>query len=172
MRAIAARAEVSPALVLHHYDSKEGLRRACDARLMEYAADKEGMLRTGQVPGLGDYLTEHPEALAALAYLRRVMSDGGAVAIKLFTRLHHETTRLLRSGEEAGTVRRSPDVEATAAVLTAWSLGALILQGSLGPALGAADLFAEPAARRYSEAGLDLLSRGILRFGASREGDE
>ncbi len=31
VRAIAADADVSPALVIHHFGSKDGLREACDA---------------------------------------------------------------------------------------------------------------------------------------------
>lgn len=167
VRAIASEAQVSPALVLHHYGSKDGLRRACDERLMEYTADKEGILRGGPVPTVGEYLREHPEAYDVLAYLRRVMSDGGPVATELFGRLHAETERMLRVGQQAGTVRQTEDTDAAAAVLTAWSLGALLMHEDLGRALGADSLFSEPAAERYSRTGTEVLTRGLLRLSGS-----
>src|SRR5690606_9610340 len=43
LRAIAADADVSPALILHHFGSREGLRAACDEYVIEeiFAADQE-----------------------------------------------------------------------------------------------------------------------------------
>lgn len=162
VRAIASAAGTSPALVLHHYGSKDGLRRACDQRLLELAADKEGILLSGQVPTVGEYLREHPEAVVVLDYARRAMSDGGEVATELYGRLHAETTRLLRLGQQAGTVRATENLDASAAILTAWSLGVLLMSEDLGRALGGDSLFTEPAAGRYSRAGLDLMTHGLL----------
>lgn len=162
VRAIATRAGVSPALVLHHYGSKDGLRRACDERLMEVTADKEGIMRGGSVPSVAQYLAEHPEATAVLAYLRRVMSDGGALGSELFQRLHTETIRLLRLGQQAGTVREVADLEAAAAILTAWSLGVLMMSDDLGRALGSDTVFDLPASDRYSRTGTDMLTHGVL----------
>ena len=39
VRGIAAAAEVSPGLVIHHFGTKDGLRRACDTHVLETASE-------------------------------------------------------------------------------------------------------------------------------------
>ena len=41
VRGIAAAAEVSPGLIIHHFGSKDGLRSACDQHVFERIADSK-----------------------------------------------------------------------------------------------------------------------------------
>ena len=73
VRSIAADAGVSPALVLHHFGSKEGLRTACDEHVVGFFEDilGRGVAYNArfdpQAKGLGEWLRSRhidiPEAL-------------------------------------------------------------------------------------------------------------
>lgn len=164
VRAIAAAAEVSPALVLHHYGSKDGLRRACDERLMEFADEKESMLASDNLQTAAQYIADHPETVEVMAYLRRTMVDGGEIASRLFEQMCARTEHMLRVGIEAGTVRPVPDVEGVAVTVTAWSLGALLIAPDVARLLGdgESNMFAPHVLERYSDAGIQVHTRGLL----------
>lgn len=164
VRAIAASAGVSPALVLHHYGSKEGLRQACDEHLMSFVDEKETMLATNNLQTAAQYIAEHPETVEVLAYLRRTMVDGGEIASRLFEQMCARSEHLLRVGIEAGTVRPVRDVEGVAVTITAWSLGALLIAPDVARLLGdgETDLFAPHILERYSNAGMQVHTRGLL----------
>lgn len=179
VRAIATDAGVSPALVLHHYGSKEGLRQACDDHLMSFADEKETMLATDNLQTAAEYIAEHPETVAVMAYLRRTMVDGGEIASHLFEQMCARSEHILRTGIEAGTVRPVRDVEGVAVTITAWSLGALLIAPDVARLLGdgEGDLFAPRVLERYSDAGMEVHTRGLLTDkahvpGHSRDEDE
>ncbi len=81
IRRIAEAADVSPALVMHHYGSKEGLRTACD----EYArsATRESLgrivsLMSGTQPATRAVFDQPAPTL--LGYVARAVVDGNAPA--------------------------------------------------------------------------------------------
>ena len=73
---IAERAEVSPALVVHHFGSKDGLRAACDEHLLTFVqAEKSAALTSGSLPGMSAYLARNPQVRPMYAYLVRVLAE-------------------------------------------------------------------------------------------------
>lgn len=163
MRLIAERAGVSPALVVHHFGSKVGLREACDDYLQEWILrEKGGALATGTLAPMVDYLAQNPEARPLLAYLRRVLIDGGDAADAMFDRMVTDTAEILTAGEQAGMIRPSPDPAGRAAVQTSIGLGLLVFEAHLARYLGGEDLLDPPVLARYSSHVIDLYSHGLL----------
>lgn len=86
MKAIADEAGVSPALIVHHYGTKEGLRSACD----DYVADA---IRTHKEQTIGDdpqldpliALRHLKHGRPLLRYLIRTLTEGGSHAAALST---------------------------------------------------------------------------------------
>ncbi len=163
VRAIAERAGVSPALVIHHYGSKDGLRRACDDWVLEtMTSEKAFVAAGGSLPQMQAYLADHPELGAFTAYLVANLRHGGAIAEDIFDRLCDMTEEVLATGEEAGTMRRGSDPVATAAVLAAYGAGAALVGDLLAHRLGGATLLDPQVYERYGAAAIELFTRGLF----------
>lgn len=136
VRAIAATAGVSPGLVLHHFGSKDGLRIACDAHVADEIRRRKGeALGAGPGPallgGLGD-----DDGLPLLDYLASTLTDGSAHVAELIDELVADAEASLALAVETGVARPSDHPRERAAVLTLWSLGALVLREHVTRVLG------------------------------------
>ena len=138
VRDIAARAGVSPGLVIHHFGSKAALRRACDAHVLDTArataasSNDPGLLRDG----LAEYLARPDEHARELAYIRRSVIDDSAAGDAFFDAYVRLTEQILAEGVRAGTMRPVGDPLATAAWMVANSLGLLVLGRHVARSLG------------------------------------
>ncbi|MBD3784306.1 MAG: TetR/AcrR family transcriptional regulator [Micrococcales bacterium] len=162
VRDIAAAAEVSPALVLHHYGSKDGLRAAVD----EYAAgafdamlaqleggDLADVLSGGEPASLAEaFATEFRAGSPLVLYLRRLLLSGDPAGTVLVRRWHALTLGVVERLEEAGVARPSRDREARAALLLAGDLAVVLLAPHLGAVLGENPLTPGGMARWTAEA--------------------
>lgn len=132
VRAIADDAGVSAALVVHHYGSKEGLRKACDAYVVDRIRTVKGEIIES------DSLTD-PSAIAGgfqiaeplMRYLGWALATGSDAAASLFDELVDESVRLTELAEEHGAMVAGPDVRTRAAVMLSMQMGALVLQDHL-----------------------------------------
>lgn len=159
VRAIAAAAGVSTALVFHHFGSKRGLAQAIDDWLFDLSADQK---RDFIVKGIFAIEPAHPDDEAIIAYLARVISDGGEAAEVLFARLVTGTVDILDAGIAAGTVKPSPDPTARAGVLVAQALGTLLLSDALSRHLGGESITKSPAYERFAAASLQIYTEGVF----------
>ncbi len=172
VRQIAAEAGVSPALVLHHFGSKAGLREAVDAhaadvfdRLLEIGG-REDVL---QVLARGDggsvaqaFARVVPSGSPLPAYLRRLVLSGGPGATALFRRWFEATRLLLEAMEDAGLSTPTEDLDVRAAFVLTNDLGLVLLRGPLADVLGFDPL--EPAGMaRWSEEVVAAYREGIFR---------
>jgi len=173
IRAIAAEAEVSAALVIHHYGSKDALRDACDRHVLDAAtADKQAILAGGYGPQFATYLSEHPEVAVQLAYLSRGVSDGGDLRDRWFDALVERTDALVAAGTEAGAYLPSADPRARAVVLVAQSLATLVFAPQIARHFGAADLNDPHAYGRLGRAVLELYAHGLVTESSPRRTDD
>ncbi|GAA5057098.1 AcrR family transcriptional regulator [Thermocatellispora tengchongensis] len=158
LRAVATRAGVSHALVLHHFASKEGLRQACD----EYVVS---LVRGGPEADLGDTagLAAMLEAGAAVRrYLGRAFLDGTPQAAALFDEIVEATQRWLEQGVREGRVHPSQDPRARAALYVTWLLAPLAFGEHLARALDVPDVHDMEAMLRFSRAGIEMFTRGVF----------
>jgi AcrR family transcriptional regulator len=172
IRGIAQLAGVSPALVLHHFGSKEGLRDACDARVLGYTDDKGRMLLGGSMPSIAHYRERHPEIDDALAYVARAVTDGGETSRQWFERWQRETARVLRELRAAGRVRDDVDVEQAAALLASFGFGVLGTQRLLADHLGGQDIMTDPAATAYQRLAMAIFTDGLFTSEVRLEEEE
>jgi AcrR family transcriptional regulator len=136
VRKVAVAADVSPGSVIHHFESMEGLRTACD----EYvAATIRAYKRTAMSGG------PSLDVLAALrdtsmgpmvGYLAAVLADDSPAVAKLVDDLVNDAEGYLQEGVEAGMLKPSADPRGRAIVLTMWNLGALVLHHHLERLIG------------------------------------
>ncbi|GGL58921.1 TetR/AcrR family transcriptional regulator [Planomonospora parontospora] len=158
LRAVASRAGVSHALVLHHFATKEGLRKACDDHVIS-------LVRGGPEADLGDTagLAAMLEAGAAVRrYLGRAFLDGTPQAAALFDEIVEATGRWLDQGVGEGWVQPSEDPRARAALYVTWLLAPLAFGEHLSRALGVSDVHDMETMLRFSRAGIEIFTRGVF----------
>ncbi|HUH69188.1 MAG TPA: TetR family transcriptional regulator [Mycobacterium sp.] len=115
IRAIADAAGVSPALVIHHFGSKEGLRKACDDYVAEEIRSAKSESLTTADPATWFRQMSEIESYAPMtAYLVRSMQSGSELAKTFWQRMLESAEEYLEEGVRAGTLKPSRDPNARA----------------------------------------------------------
>jgi AcrR family transcriptional regulator len=128
VRAIATAAGVSPGLVIHHFGSKDGLRKACDAYVAESVRSaKSETLRTSDPAAWFAALAEIESFAPMTAYLMRSMQSGGELAKMLWHTMVDNAEGYIEEGVRAGTIKPSRDPKARARFLAMSGGGAFLL---------------------------------------------
>ena len=161
MREIAAAAGVSPALVVHHFGSKDGLRAAVD----DYAAKAFDSLFTMDESALAEMLTggnsmsvaemfarAFPHGSPLPAYLRRLMLTNDPAGAALFGRWYALTRRLLDAMTQMGAAQPSEDPAVRAAFLLVNDLALILLRNQVAAAIGVDPLTPDGITRWANEA--------------------
>jgi AcrR family transcriptional regulator len=128
LRTIAEAAGVSAALVIHHFGSKEGLRKACDDYVAEEIRSSKSEALTSNDPAnwLGQ-LAEIESYAALTGYVVRSLQTGGELATMLWHRMIENAEEYFADGVRAGTIKPSRDPHARAKFLAITSGGGLLL---------------------------------------------
>ncbi|GBE64322.1 TetR family transcriptional regulator [Mycobacterium sp. MFM001] len=128
LRKIADAAGVSAALVIHHFGSKEGLRKACD----DYIADeirsvKSEAMRSTDPATWFAAMAEIESYAPMMAYLMRSMQEGGELAKMLWRRMIDNAEDYLDEGVRVGTLKPSRDPKARAKYLAITGGGGFLM---------------------------------------------
>jgi AcrR family transcriptional regulator len=128
LRAIAEAAGVSAALVIHHFGSKEGLRKACDDFITEEIRDVKTESLTSADPATWFAQVAAIESYAPMMrYLVRSMQSGSELAKAFWRRMLDDAEEYLEEGVRAGTLKPSRDPKARAKYLGLTGGGGFLL---------------------------------------------
>lgn len=160
LRGIAAKAGVSPALVNHHFGTKEALRKECDAYVV-------AAVRGGPEDAKG---FDDPAGLASMLesagpvrrYMARAFIDGTPEAAELFDEIVSSTRAWLAEGVAAGWVREASDPTARAAMYVSWLLAPLVFGDHLARALDVTDVHEMDATMRFSRTAIEMFTGGVF----------
>jgi AcrR family transcriptional regulator len=134
LRTIAEAAGVSAALVIHHFGSKEGLRKACDDYVAEEIRNSKSEALTSNDPASWLGQMAEIESYAALTgYVVRSLQTGGDLAMMLWQRMIENAEEYFADGVAAGTIKASRDPHARAKYLAISSGGGLLLYIQMHP---------------------------------------
>jgi AcrR family transcriptional regulator len=128
LRAIAEAAGVSAALVIHHFGSKEGLRKACEDYIAEeIRSTKSEALQSNDPATWFAQMAEIEDYAPLMAYLVRSMQTGGDLAKMLWRRMIDNAEEYMEEGARAGTIKPSHDPKARAKYLAITGGGGFLL---------------------------------------------
>ncbi len=101
--------------MIHHFGSKDGLRKACDDYIAESIREsKSESLQTHDPAAWFSAIAEIEAFAPMMAYLVRSMQSGGELAKTLWRRMIDNAEQYMDEGVRAGTVKPSPDPKASA----------------------------------------------------------
>jgi AcrR family transcriptional regulator len=128
LRVIAKAAGVSAALVIHHFGSKDGLRKACDDFVAESVrTSKSESIRSSDPASWFAQMADIESFAPLMAYLVRSMQAGGELAKVLWRNMIDNAGQYIDEGVRAGTIKPSPDPKARARYLAMTGGGGFLL---------------------------------------------
>ncbi|GAB7068924.1 TetR/AcrR family transcriptional regulator [Mycobacterium hodleri] len=128
LRVIAKAAGVSAALVIHHFGSKDGLRKACDEFVAEsIRTAKSDTIQSSDPASWLAQLADIESFAPLMAYLVRSMQSGGDLAKTLWRNMIDNVEQYMDEGVRAGTVKPSRDPKARATFLALAGGGSFLL---------------------------------------------
>lgn len=173
VRDVAACAEVSPALVLHHFASKQGLREAVDAHvvtmfdelLARAVADPEAFAtgRPQMIQSFAElFVTSLPAGSPIATYLGRLLLTADPPGRALFRTWFELSRQAMDAMEAAGFAQPTPDRDARAAFLLANDLAMILLHHQIADVLGD-DPLTRDGMGRWASVAFDTYLNGVFR---------
>jgi AcrR family transcriptional regulator len=162
IRGIAAAAGVSPGLVRHHFGSKQALRDAIDAHVVQEIRRINDEMMAGSARGDLSASVASREAIRPYqGYLVRALMDGSPTVAVIFDQMLEATEQWLALADEHRTDPPFADRRTRAAVVNAMALGVPLMREQLSRVLGV-DTFSPEGDRQVALALLDLYSHAWL----------
>ena len=128
LRTIADTAGVSAALVIHHFGSKDGLRKACDDYVAEAIRSSKSEAMNSSDPATWfAAMAEIEEFAPLMAYLVRSLQTGGELAKTLWRTMIDNAESYLDEGVRNGILKPSRDPVARAKYLAITGGGGFLL---------------------------------------------
>src|SRR6476619_5502425 len=128
LRSIAEAAGVSAGLVIHHFGSKKGLRKACDDYIAEeIRSGKSASLQTKDPADWFAQMAEIESYAPMMAYLVRSMQSGSDLAKMMWQRMIANAEEYLEEGVRNGLLKPSRDPRARAKYLGMSSGGGFLM---------------------------------------------
>lgn len=154
MRGIAAAAGVSLGLVQHHFGTKDGLRAACDERVLELVRIKTAAVEEDRLSDPRVLATLMSMAPAVQRYLGRAMVDGSPAIDDMVSQVMAKSEEFLTSWWPERFEPGSQRTRDVGAVLTALATSTMVLQDHLARRMDL-EPFTEQALRRIGGATFD-----------------
>jgi TetR/AcrR family transcriptional regulator, regulator of cefoperazone and chloramphenicol sensitivity len=162
VRGIAAAAGVSPGLLRHHFGSKQALREAVDAYVLEEIKRVNDEIRAGSEHGdLGPAAFSREALRPFQDYLNRALMDGSPTIATMFDQVVELTEQWVAIADTERADEPYADRRTRAAVFTAMVFGVPILHAHLSRVLGI-DVRVGEGEHRVALALLDIYSHALV----------
>ena len=162
VRAIATRADVSPALILHHFGSKDGLRQAIDDHVIAFIGETldEFSAHATDEAGINAFarIANQPAIVEYAA--RSIVSDGDAGAA-LFDRIVAVGLEGFEQMRQLGFLKDLDNPRMVALYIISADIGVLLLRSHIQRHIGIDPLGPE-GIDRWARAEVDVIGSGIF----------
>ena len=127
VRDIAGASGVSPGLVIHHFGSKQALRRACDSEVLKRYHELEVSALMSPAAAVRNMEVLSEEAAMIMVYMLRSLADGGAMACTFMKELLAATEDVMKVSLEKGVINPSFNEAARSEFWSRQTIGYLLL---------------------------------------------
>jgi AcrR family transcriptional regulator len=170
IRLIAAEAGVSPALVRHHFKSKDGLRAAVDEEVLRRFGEVLAELDRSSSPD--DLMSSLGEISARMfgrdpelrSYLRRVLLEEAEASAVFFARLLDGARSELQHLADSGLLRDDADPTWAPCQLLFVAIGPMLLEPVLQPNMDI-PLFEPKVLAQRAQANQRFVAHGLIKSG-------
>ena len=165
-RKVATAAGVSPALVMHHFGSMDGLRRACDDFVIAAIRERKEKVMT-QGPGFDilGALRDSDYGNLTLYLAKVLMEDSDSVA-EVVDHLVDDAEGYFAKGVESGMLRPSEDHRGRVVLMTLWALGGIVMHSHMKRLLGVdltdPDVTTSPDFINYVRPVMEIVGTGMF----------
>jgi AcrR family transcriptional regulator len=128
VRNIAVASGVSPGLVIHHFHSKQSLRKACDAEVLKRYHELEVKAVVSPVASVGAVEELSEESGMIFVYMLRSLADGGSAARKFMSELLVETEEIMKVSLDQGLINPSVNESARSEFWSMQTIGYMLLR--------------------------------------------
>jgi AcrR family transcriptional regulator len=162
LRSIAKKAGVSPALLIHHFDTKEELiKEAISKTLGSWVADEKAAMLDDESKQLQNWQAVMAKGATPLNFFRQVLLAGGDYAQRLFDAAVSETEVLLDQMQSSGRLRDLSDKQTTALIMTISGLGSVLLMSQIEKTMGG-PISSDHVASKLMNANNEMLRDGVF----------
>lgn len=171
LKQIAEQAGVSTPLVLHHFESKAGLRTACDQEAAAKVYDSKVMaVEMGEQFSFETMLRQSDQNRSLLHYLTHALLAGGEEVDALMDQLVEDAVAYTAEAVEQGLVKPAIDEHRRAALLLLHGFGSMMLHRQMQRLLGAGPLTNPPEEwGPYLTTLFDVYTNGVFEPDAYQE---
>ncbi len=170
LRTIADATGVSPALVVHHFGTKEGLKDAVDESVLRLFLDRfdripDDLPADRLARAMADVLSQILGTSPVIrGYVRRSLLEDTPAGTTIVDQMVSATERGLELLERAGGMRPAADPEWRPFQVLSVILGPLLFEAVMQRHTGE-PAYSPDAVRRRTDANLDFLARGLFTDG-------
>lgn len=163
LRAVAKEAGVSPALIVHHFGSREKLIEECIIKgLGLWVSEKQEFVDVSLSTSLAQWQNALDKHGSKLQFFRQVLLAGGEPANILFSRMVQEAEMMVSAQIDKGQMRKVENRHDLALLMTLHGLAPLIMQNQVNNHLGGSFLDPEFGGR-LAAANLEIYRKGIYK---------
>jgi AcrR family transcriptional regulator len=163
LRAIAKRAEVSPALLIHHFGTKDALvKEAISKTLGSWVAGEKAMMLEDESNQLQNWQTLMEKGATPLNFFRQVLLAEGEYSQRLFDAAVSESEVLLNQMQSVGRLREISDKQTTALIMAVNGLGSVLLMSQIEKSMGG-PISSDHVATRLMNSNSEMLRDGIFK---------
>lgn len=162
LRSIAKQAEVSPALLVHHFGGKDALvKEAISKTLGDWVADEKAAMLDDESHQVENWQSLAAKGTTSLNFFRQALLAGGEYSQRLFDAAFLESEALLDQMQAVGRLKDISDKQTTALMMTISGLGSVLFMSQIEQTLGG-PISSDQVASRLVNANQKMMQDGVF----------
>lgn len=162
LRSIAKQAEVSPALLVHHFGTKDALvKEAISKTLGDWVADEKAAMLDDELRQVENWQSLAAKGATSLNFFKQALLAGGEYSQRLFKAAFLESEALLDEMQELGRLKDISDKQTIALMMTISGLGSVLFMSQIEHTLGG-PISSDHVASRLVNANHEMMQHGVF----------